>query len=83
MFAVNAFTPTAILSEPVVLTTKDPEPTAVLLSPLVMAVPELYPIRVLLAASVPVKLSPALVPILVLYCASDASITFFAVNIPA
>ena len=34
-------------------------------------------------AVVPSKLLPALPPTLVLYCASDASIIFFAVNIPA
>ena len=40
------------------------EPTATFLSPLVIAVPASYPIRVL-SVVVPLKLSPALEPILV------------------
>ncbi len=52
-------------------------------SPPVIAVPASYPIKVLPSAFVPSKLLPALLPTLVFFCASDASIIFFAVNIPA
>ena len=57
-------------------------PTAVFLSPVVIAVPASLPMRVLAVASVPLKLSPAPSPTLVLFWSSLASIPPSAFNIP-